>query len=175
MAAVATLFTAGAVAGPAGAQTAPAAGDSTAGESVASLRSEADALASRYFAALTRAQELDDEAERTAAEVDDLEARAERARAAARDRALLAYRQSGSRLGAVMEGEDLLDSARRARLIDQVNERDHATYDRLREVSKELRDRRQQLESVRAEQSAGLDELRAQGAAIDARLARGAA
>ena len=172
VAAVATLLTAGALdtaVTPAGAQTAP-----TEDASVATLRAEADALATRYFAALGRAEELDAEAERTAAEVDDLEASAERARIAARDRALVAYRQSGSRLGTVMEGDDLLDSARRARLIDQVNERDHATYDRLRDVSKALRARRQELESVRAEQAAGLDELRAQGAAIDARLARAA-
>ena len=52
--------------------------------------------------------------------VADLEAQRDRARDAARDRAVIAYQQSGSRLAAMVDGGDVLDAARRARIIDQV-------------------------------------------------------
>jgi hypothetical protein len=157
-----------AVTGVASAQT------SGSGPSVDALRAQADAIANRYFDALTRSQELDDEVTRTKDAVADLEARAERVRRAARERAVIAYRQSGSRLSAVIDGEDTLDAARRARLIDHVNEHDRHAYDELRSVSKQLEEKRHDLESMRAEQAATLDELRDEGAAIDAKLTEAA-
>src|SRR6185369_14617205 len=57
----------------------------------AALRSDAVTLSNRYFAALERVQSLDDEITHSQQLVDQLDARAKQARAAARARALLAY------------------------------------------------------------------------------------
>jgi peptidoglycan hydrolase CwlO-like protein len=162
-AAVASASVAGA-----GAQTSPTE------PSVEALRAQADAIATRYFEVLNRSHELDAEVTRTRQTVTELEARAERARNAARARALIAYRQSGSRLSAVIDSTNALDAARRARLIDRVNERDRNTFDHLRGVTKELEARRRDLEATQAEQAATLDDLREQGAAVDAKLAEAA-
>ena len=157
---------------PVGAQTATA-GSTSAGTdpSVASLRADADAIATRYFAALTRANELDDEITQNEAVVADLEARAARARTSARDRAVVAYRQSGSRLAAVIDGGDVLDAARRVRIIDQVNHQDLSTYTRLEKVTQDLQDQRHTLQANRAAHADALATLQTESAAIDAKLA----
>lgn len=142
--------------------------------SVDALRAQADAIAERYFAALTQANELDAEVEAAQAEVAELEQRAERARETARAHAVIAYRQSGSRLSAVIDGADALDAARRARLIDHVNERDRDVFDELTEASRQLQGRRHELEAARTAQEATLADLRQRGEAVDAKLAEAA-
>ena len=60
------------------------------------LRAQADALSSKYFAALERVQSLDDDIARSEQTVEEFLTRAKEARAAARARALLAYTSSGT-------------------------------------------------------------------------------
>ncbi|MET0628022.1 MAG: transglycosylase family protein [Acidimicrobiia bacterium] len=156
---------------PAAAETTPAQASEP---SVESLRADADAIAGQYFSTLTRAHELDDEIARTERQVDDLEAQAAKARAAARERALIAYRQAGSQLAVVVESDNVLDATRRARLIEQVNEHDNDVYAKLRKVSSDLQAQRRSLESGRAAQADALADLSQQGAAIDAKLAEAA-
>src|SRR4051794_6389333 len=79
----------------AGAAFAPFAHAQTANNS-SDLRAQADALSSKYFAALERVKSLDDEIARSEQTVDEYLARAKAARAAARARALLAYTSSGT-------------------------------------------------------------------------------
>lgn len=147
---------------------------SGANASAASLRAEADQIASKYFAALARTQALDTEITEKKASIDDLEARAERAREAARERAVIAYRQSGSRLAAMVDGDDVLDAARRARLIDQVNAQDQATFTKLHNLSEALRQQRKDLEASRVELSSATAALKTQADAIDTKLAEAA-
>src|SRR5262245_38978942 len=110
---------------------APAARAQSATAGSSALRAEADALSSRYFAALGRVQSLDDDIARSERLVDDLLARAKQKRAAARERALLAYTSSGTKLATLVDGNDSLDAARRAHLIDRVNAHDEDVYNAL--------------------------------------------
>lgn len=140
--------------------------------SASALRAEADALSTRYFAALARVQSLDNDITRTEERVEALQLRAKRARAAARERALLAYTSSGTQLSMLVEGDDTLDTARRVHLIDRVNAHDDYVYDKMQLATRSLRKQQRELRATRQAQQDALDELRAQGAAIDAKLAQ---
>jgi peptidoglycan hydrolase CwlO-like protein len=136
------------------------------------LKADADAASSRYFATLQRVQDLDDELVQNEREVDELGARAKEARDAARARALLAYTSSGTtQLATLIDGNDTLDTARRAQLIDRVNAHDQDVFDELSEATAALRKQQRTLKETRQAQADALDELKAQGAAIDAKLA----
>ena len=155
---------------PAHAQT--RAGDpSTETQSVDALRTEADAIANRYFTALARAQQLDEEITEAEHTVATLEADAEAARAAARARAVAAYRQSSSRFTAVVDSGSAMDATRRVRLVEELNQRDHESYTRLRNASADLRAQRKELDARRAAQVDAVSDLRQQAAAADAKLA----
>ena len=151
---------------------APVATAQSSNPTAASLRAEADTLSSRYFSSLERVQTLDADIGRNQQMVTDLAARAKKARANARARALVAYTSSGTQLGALIDGADSLDTARRAHLIDRVNEHDQAVYKRLRAATRELRKQQRILRETRRAQADALTELRDQGAAIDAKLAQ---
>ena len=154
------------IAVPAGAQT------RTANDpSVDTLRAEADAIATSYLAALSRAQELDQEITRSEQTITTLEAKAAAARDAARARAVAAYRQSGSRFAAVVDSSTLMAASRRARLVNEVNRADHETYARLRQASADLRAERRALDDRRAAQAVALADLHDQATAADAKLA----
>jgi len=144
---------------------------STETPSVDALRTEADAIANRYFSALARAQQLDDEISDAEHTVATLEANADAARAAATARAVAAYRQSGSRSTAVVDSDSAMDATRRARLMDELNQRDHESYTRLRNASADLRAQRKELDARRAAQVDAVTDLRQQAAAADAKLA----
>jgi uncharacterized membrane protein YccC len=136
------------------------------------LRAQADALSSRYFTALERVSSLDDDIARSEQQRDDLLARARAARAAARARALVAYTSSGTQLATLVNGNDTLETARRAHLIDQVNAHDQDVYEALHKATRALHKQEQDLRDTRRAQADALDRLKAQGAAIDAKLAQ---
>jgi peptidoglycan hydrolase CwlO-like protein len=138
---------------------------------VATLRAQADGIANQYFHALTRSHELDDEVAQNAQTVDALEAKAKEARRNARARALLAYTTSSTHLSTLIEGKSILATARRARLIDNVNQRDNAVYSKLKATTQDLRASRKALEDARAEQSTVLAQIQDQAKALDAKLA----
>jgi len=163
---VATLAAGAVVAAPfAAAQSSP-------DTSATALRAQADTLSSRYFSALERAQSLDADITRNEQAVEDLSARAKTARDNARARALVAYTTSGTQLSALIDGQDTLDAARRAHLIDRVNAHDQSVYEKLHEATHELHKQQRVLRETRAAQADALSELRDQGAAIDAKLAQ---
>jgi len=151
---------------------APVATAQSSNPTAASLRAEADTLSSRYFSSLERVQTLDGDIGRNQQMVTDLAARAKKARANARARALVAYTSSGTQLGALIDGADSLETARRAHLIDRVNGHDQTVYKRLRAATRELRKQQRILRETRRAQADALTELRDQGAAIDAKLAQ---
>jgi peptidoglycan hydrolase CwlO-like protein len=136
------------------------------------LRSQADALSSKYFAALERVQSLDTDITRNEQLVDQLLARAKQARDAARARALIAYQSSGMELSTFVDSTDTLDSARRAHLIDRVNAHDQDVYDKLHATTVKLHKQQRELRATRQAQSDALSDLKEQGATIDAKLAQ---
>jgi len=140
--------------------------------SASDLRAEADALSNRYFDALERVQSLNDDIARNQQLVDDLLARAKQARDAARARARIAYTSAGTQFDAFVDGDGSLDAARRAQLIDRVNAHDQDVYDALHKATRALHKQQKELRATRQAQSDALDELRSQGAAIDAKLAQ---
>jgi peptidoglycan hydrolase CwlO-like protein len=137
----------------------------------AALRAQADDLANRYFAALSRFQSLDGDITKNQQLVADLSARAKKAQAAVRARALVAYTTSGEHLSVLISGEDSLDANRRAELLDQVNAIDETVYTKLRSATHELHRQQRLLQESRRAQADVLAQLRQQGAAIDAKLA----
>jgi peptidoglycan hydrolase CwlO-like protein len=139
--------------------------------SASDLRAQADALSSKYFTALERVQSLDDDIANSKHLVDQLSTRAKQARAAARARALLAYTSAGTQLSTFVDGDSTLDAARRAHLIDRVNEHDQDVFEKLQKATRALHKQQRDLRATRAAQSDALDDLKAQGAAIDAKLA----
>jgi hypothetical protein len=143
--------------------------------SASDLRAQADALSNKYFAALDRAQALDDEITRNQQLVDNDLAKAKQARAAARARALIAYTTSGTDLSTFVDGNNALDAARRAKLIDRVNAHDQDVYEQLHRAMSELHKQQRTLRETRQAQADALDQLRAEGAAIDAKLAQAVA
>src|SRR6478735_16797 len=155
----------------AGATLAPFAHAQTA-NSASDLRAQADALSSKYFDALARVKSLDDDIARSQQTVDEYLARAKAARAAARARALLAYTSSGTQLSTLVDGNDTLDTARRAHLIDRVNAHDQDVYEQLHKATIALHKQQRELRATRQAQNDAVDELKAQGAAIDAKLAQ---
>src|SRR4051812_36512046 len=136
------------------------------------LRAEADALSSKYFTALARVQSLDDDISRSEQTVDEYLTRAKAARAAARARALVAYTSSGTQFATLVDGNDTLDTARRAHLIDRVNAHDQDVYEQLHKATRALHKQQRELRATRQAQNDAVEELKAQGAAIDAKLAQ---
>jgi peptidoglycan hydrolase CwlO-like protein len=143
--------------------------------SASDLRAQADELSNKYFAALDRVQSLDDELTRNQQLVDNDVAKAKQARAAARARALIAYTTSGTDLSTFVDGNDTLDAARRAKLIDRVNAHDEDVYAQLHRAMSELHKQQRTLRETRQAQADALDQLKAEGAAIDAKLAQAVA
>ncbi|HEY3672856.1 MAG TPA: transglycosylase family protein [Acidimicrobiia bacterium] len=136
------------------------------------LRAQADALSSKYFDALERVSSLDDDITRSKELRDNLLVRAKAARAAARARAAVAYTSSGTQLATLVDGNDTLDTARRAHLIDRVNAHDQDVFEKLHKATRALQKQQRALRATRQAQADALDELKSQGAAIDAKLAQ---
>src|SRR5215207_4841849 len=139
--------------------------------SASELRAQADALSSKYFTALERVQSLDDDIASSEQLVEQLSTRAKQARAATRARARIAYTSAGSQLSTLVDSNNTLDSARRAKLIDRVNEHDEDVYAELQKATRALHKQQRELRATREAQADALDELKDQGAAIDAKLA----
>ena len=155
-------------AAPAVAQTSDA---SASAPSAADLRAEADRLSAEYFATLASFAQADAAVRDNEAAVADLKAKAAAARATARDRALFAYKSSGSGLSAIISGDTTASAARRVQLIDRVNARDNSAFKSFRAAAKQLRAKQQALRDARQTQEQALADLKAQGAALDAKLA----
>jgi hypothetical protein len=139
--------------------------------SVATLRAQADAMATRYFDALSRYQSLGLAIAQNRQQTGALVTRARKARHDARVRAVLVYRTSPSRVASIVASADALNAARRVRFIDQLNGRDQAIFDRLRAATRDLKNHRRALQRDLNDQEEALGNLRSQSAAIDAKLA----
>jgi peptidoglycan hydrolase CwlO-like protein len=150
----------------AGADPLPA-GDAT----VTALRQQADAASKQYFDALAQSQALATQVATIEAKLPELEAKRQKLRVSAEHRAAVAYTHSGStQLAAIVSSDNALDAARRALWLEQLNARDNTSLRSLQRVSAQLEAERTQLHNAQQQQKAALDQLQAQGAAIDAKL-----
>ena len=147
------------------------AADADPASSAATLRAQADAIATRYFDALARYESLDREIIENKQIVDALAVRARTARSDARAAALSAYRSSSTQLSSIVGSESALNAARRVRFIDHVNAHDQTIYRRLRTATKELNSRRRGLEADHEQQADALAQLHEQSSAMEAKLA----
>lgn len=101
----------------------------------------------------------------------ELEARRRTLRAQAEERAVAAYKRSGSaQLASIIESDNALDAARRAQWLSKLNERDDETFRELGRVTKQLEEQQARLEAAQTAQRAALADLEAQGRDIDAKL-----
>jgi hypothetical protein len=138
---------------------------------VAAARQQADALASRYFAALNRGARLDVEIANLEARlrVDQSRATGLRARVAVRARQL--YETAGSTLPSFLNGDDPLESTRRSRLVAAANARDNTVFTDLARQNEALRSRRKQLRDDQKQLQQAAVALRAAQTTMDAQLA----
>lgn len=137
---------------------------------VAEVRALADALAGEYFQAVGQLATVQARVDEIEAKIPALTAEADRLRDLTRDRAVAAYKRSGSDLGAVIGADDLLAAARRTQWLDRLNQRDNVVADNLRAATARLADQRATLRVARETAAATLDRVKEQGAAIDALL-----
>jgi transposase-like protein len=137
---------------------------------VAALREEADKVLKAYLDALTTASALEVQIAEIEARLPDLAERRRELREVARERAVEAYKRSGVEVGAIIGATDLLSAMRRSHWLDQLNARDHATFDELAAVTEKLEAQRTQLQEARQAQQAALDELQARGRDMNAKL-----
>jgi peptidoglycan hydrolase CwlO-like protein len=134
------------------------------------LRAQADALSERYFETLGRLAEVQRRIDEIEARLPGLADEVAELRSAARDRAVIAYKRSGNDLASVMGSGDPLEAARRVQWLGRLNARDDALVGELRATSARLAAQRAELRERRDSAAAALDDVRAQGQAIDALL-----
>jgi hypothetical protein len=152
---------------PAGAAPAPDAAGAAA--RVDAARRESDALAERYFAELDRFQVVGSEIAATEQRMADIRAESEGLRVVVAARALRAYKDGGN-VDFMLDGDDITDVARGAKLLSAANERDDDAVAQLALLTDDLAARRGELERSREEQAAALEELKVAQRRVDANL-----
>ncbi len=150
--------------------TAGAGSISDADAEIAALREQADQVLKTYLDALTTASALEVQIAEIEARLPGLSERRRELRVIARQRAVEAYKRSGVELGAIIGATNVLSAMRRSHWLNQLNARDHATFDELAVVTEKLEAQRGQIQQARQEQQVALDELLARGRDIDAKL-----
>jgi hypothetical protein len=158
---------------PARAQTpsGPAAAASAADAADADLRSQADALAGRYFEALGHVADIEQKADEIEAKLPALRAETDRLRNLTRERAVTAYKRAGRDLGVVVGAKDPMAAARRAGWLDRLNQRDGVTLANLQDATAKLDAQRAALHAARDDAEHALADAKARGDQINALLA----
>lgn len=142
-------------------------------QAVAAASAAADDAADAYFAQLARFERLETDIVATEEQLDELSAQAKKLRRSVRERAALAYLRGGN--GGIEFGlgseQQALETARRATLLNELNEGDNDVAARLADVTDSLEAKRGQLETDRQAQAEALERLETEQAALDAKLA----
>lgn len=175
---VALVVGAGGVGGVAAAQTTAPSAPGSASDAVAAadadiarLSQQADALAEQYFDTLGRLAETQQHIDEIESRIPALTEQVADLRARTLDRAVAAYKRAGNDLTTIASAGDPLEVARRVQWLDRLNARDDALVADLQATTARLADQRSQLQVARGEAAAALDEVKHQGAEIDALLA----
>ncbi|HEY7134944.1 MAG TPA: transglycosylase family protein [Acidimicrobiia bacterium] len=159
-------------AAPAARAEAPAASDPAAAAArVDAARQQADALASRYFAALDRRAALDVQISRLESELARDEQRTHALRSRVAIRASELYMAGDTTVADYLSGTDPLVTERRKHLMAAADATDDAVFGQLQRETEGLRARRKQLRTDRQNQEHAITQLHGAQVTMDAQLA----
>ena len=128
-------------------------------------------MASAYFDALEQSQQLDVRIQDTQSRIDEARQRVAELKHDTSDRAVAAYKRSGTALGiTLLDSSGAEDTARRVKVLDLLNERDDDTVHALRRAQDDLTNELRDLDIAREQQSAAVERLREEGQQVDAKL-----
>lgn len=136
---------------------------------VEEVRRAIDRVAEDWFASQQEAARLEAEIAELRAQVATARDHADRTATIARERAVQIYKGSGA-VSPVPDGDDALESARRAELLDRANAQSHRAIDELARAAADLDARLEDLEARREEQAAVAERLADQQAELEERL-----
>ncbi len=139
-------------------------------DQLSQTRSAIDSTANRWFAAHNDATNLDARIAQIEEEIKNAEARVDSARVVATQRALLMYKGAGVDYANLL-GTTIVESVRRAELMDSANARNRAAIDALNASVKALQNQRQQLVSSRASLEKALQGVATERQSLDSQLA----
>ncbi len=138
-------------------------------DQLAETRQAIDASAQRWFAASNEAASLDTRIAELEASIANMETRVATAREVARARALLMYKGASLEYASVF-GTTVIESARRAELIDHANAQNVDAIAELTTSLKELRSQRDDLVDTRSSLDKALQMVASQRDALDTQL-----
>jgi peptidoglycan hydrolase CwlO-like protein len=150
---------------------ATAAHASTASDRLATTTRAIDAAGQRWFTAQADASRISASIADIEQQISTAEQTMEHTRRIATARAVVMYKNSDIGLSSIF-GDNALDSARRAHLVDDANAGGEAAIDKLTLVVDDLNAQRRNLQAQQAEQQKILKEVAAQRTTLDAELAR---
>ena len=138
---------------------------------VEAAREAATAAAARYEEAWSAWAAIDNEIVAIEQTIGSAEAKSVDLEVAAERRAVNAYMGHDAGIDIYLEEEgSVLDAARRAELLDRLNEADNAAIDELAALKDDLSSQRDELEVKREEQAAALEEMKAEESRLTAQL-----
>jgi septal ring factor EnvC (AmiA/AmiB activator) len=147
-----------------------AAGAQNPNDRVAKARAAVDAAAQRWFDGKADLAKLNSRIGDIEARVADAQTRADKTASAAQARAVALYKGTGTGLAPVLAGNDALESARRAELLDRANEASQNVIDEYVDASQTLKSERANLVKQRAAQEKIVKQLAADQQQVDQHL-----
>jgi peptidoglycan hydrolase CwlO-like protein len=140
-------------------------------QAVAQAQADVDQVAGAYFDALERTRELEAQLSELQVRIDEQRQRVTQLKQIARDRAIAAYKRSGSSLGALfLDNSGAADTVRRVKVLDLVNAHDDDAVRSLRRSQDELSGEVRDLDAAREKQAAAAGQLREQEQVVNAKL-----
>ena len=140
-------------------------------QAVAQAQAEVDQVAGAYFDALERTRELEARLSELQVRIDEQRQRVTQLKQITRDRAIAAYKRSGTSLGILfLDNSGAADTVRRAKVLDLVNARDDDAVRSLRRSQDELSGEVRELDAARENQVAAAGQLREQEQVVNAKL-----
>ena len=137
------------------------------------LQRRADSAAVRYDRAVAQLSKLGDEIARLQRKIGAAETKMAPLRANVTRRAVAVYTSDRGldAFSGFADGDDLVDSARAAKLASEASVRDYAAIRTIADASVEMGKRRDELDARRAEQQKATDDLRVEQRAVETALA----
>ncbi|MFL6243384.1 MAG: hypothetical protein ACJ73V_10230, partial [Acidimicrobiia bacterium] len=140
-------------------------------QAVAEAQAQVDQVADAYFDALEQTRELDARISEMQGRIDEQRQRVTELKHITRERAVAAYKRSGSSLGVLFfDNSDAADTARHVKVLDLVNAHDDDAVRALRRSQNELSGEVRDLDAAREKQAAAADQLREQEQVVNAKL-----
>ncbi len=140
-------------------------------QAVADAQAQVDQVAGAYFDALERTQELEARISELQGRIEEQRQRVTELKQITRDRAVAAYKRSGTSLGVLfLDNSGAAETARHVKVLDVVNAHDDDAVRALRRSQDELSGEVRDLDAAREKQVAAADQLREQEQVVNAKL-----